>query len=439
MYPDSKPVTSTQLLAGQHRFRYSDHLEPCEVRILEKTLPVFILGAGLGALAMVRSLGRRGIPVYVFDTTGQDIAYNSRYAKSVTLPNGESFDSVVRKLIRLAHRLGQTPILFMTSDHYMLEVSRLRDDLSDHFRFLLPQASVVKTVVDKSLFACFAKAHGFPVPFTLTPKTSKEIAGLSERLNYPVLIKPAISSEWMREDFRERFGLRKAVVVSSPRELAQRWMQLHGTSRRLVIQEMIPGPENLHFNYYSYRRDRDSRSIGLVYQKLRAFPIRNGAATFLRVVQNGQLAEISERILTTLGFTGISSVCFKKDMVSGEYKIYEINGRMLVCNSVYQMCGIDLPYIMYRDLLNGGESSPSLRNIGAKWVALSLDLAAFWSYWRSGEVTLLAWLRSLPGTRMCAEFALDDPKPFLYIPAQLFRSARRYSMYLSHPTASEVS
>jgi len=76
------------------------------------------------------------------------------------------------------------------------------------------------------------------------------------------------------------------------------------------------------------------------------------------------------------------------------------------------MCGIDLPYIMYRDIIESPIQIPKQVKRYGKWSSLEMDICSFKNYHRQGELGLWAWLKSFRGLRMCAEFAWDDWGPF---------------------------
>ena len=378
------------------------------------TVPAFILGAGLNALGVARSLGRHGIPVVVCHSFIRDIADRSRYVTPIILD--EDARLALGALLTHAQAFAQRPVLFATSDQYVRLVSEYRNVLAQRFRFLIPEEGVIETVTDKSKFAAFAREHQWPIPATFIPTTEDEVRRNAEQLRYPLVIKPALSYEWSRSKVvKERFRIGKIVRVETPAELIGKWNDLKDTSRALVIQEWIPGGDDQLFHYYSYRSSHDKETIGdLVSQRLRIYPIHGGVGTFVRATSDAELASISRVVLSELRFVGASTVCFKRDAVTKEYKIVEINGRLPQAHSLFQMCGIDLPYIMYKDLLGHVEPIPQLRNLGNKWVSIQLDAPAVWSYWRAGELTLPSWLASLRGTKMCAEFAWDDWKPFFF-------------------------
>jgi predicted ATP-grasp superfamily ATP-dependent carboligase len=93
----------------------------------------------------------------------------------------------------------------------------------------------------------------------------------------------------------------------------------------------------------------------------------------------------------------------------------EINPRTVSGNQLGVTAGVDLPWIAYRRLIGREPAEapqpPFRRDV--QYVNEEWDAQAFAALRRSGELTLVDWLRSLRGTRAWALFAWDDPLPLL--------------------------
>ena len=70
----------------------------------------------------------------------------SRYCKSVICPDvikKEKEKEFVEFLINFGKKYKQKPVLFATSDSYVIIVSKYRDELSSYFRFNFPDKWIV--------------------------------------------------------------------------------------------------------------------------------------------------------------------------------------------------------------------------------------------------------------------------------------------------------
>jgi predicted ATP-grasp superfamily ATP-dependent carboligase len=194
---------------------------------------------------------------------------------------------------------------------------------------------------------------------------------------------------------------------------------LHESCDDLLIQEIIEGDDDQHYSYCAYRTPDRGELLSICINKIRINPIHGGSGTFLHAVDNPELESLGSEALEKLSYVGVGSVCFKRDAVSGRPLIHEINGRLPNWHSIFQLCDMDLPYVMYRDIIGEPVAVPLQFRKEGSWVCLDRDLSAFVEYRRCGELGLWQWLASYRGRTTCAEFAWDDLKPFGYFARQL--------------------
>lgn len=366
-----------------------------------------VLGADFQALGLVRSLGRRGIPVYVC-SAHTDIARFSRYAAAcLRLPEGGNGTRLLRFLLGLAveRRLAGW-LLFPNDDDQVEFLSRHHAELSRFYRVCVPQEEAVAIVSDKRLTYGFAQEHGIPAPRTWTPENEEELAGL--KCPYPVILKPARRNPFFRLTGRKAFR-------------ADDWRELVALYRRLaplvapgglMVQELIPGgPRGLYS--FAALAAAGEPVAWLVANRLRQHPMDFGrATTFATTVTNPELAALGRRILKRLSFDGLCEVEFMHDPRDGAYKFLEINARIWGWHSLGAAAGIDFPYLLFR-LAAGKTCEAAPGRQGARWVRLLTDLptaAAEVVRGRLGWREMVDSYRSLGTTD--AVYAKDDPMPF---------------------------
>jgi len=304
-----------------------------------------VLGGGLNSLAIVQSLGRRGIDAYVVADDLDDLVLRSRYATELPLERaGPDDDSLITALVHAAAGFQPKPVLFFTSDLYLRLVARYQERLAAAFVFLVPTVGQVDLVTDKALFAGFTELHALPAPRTGVPADLAGARELSRELQYPVVIKPNLSFHW-----RPR-GVKIAIAEDAESFLAQ-WATLRSTTERLVVQEFIQSDDKEHFSFCAYRSPKDGELAYVTVQKLRVYPIHGGVGVFLRVVQDDELERVGRQALEALDYVGVASVCFKTDSTTGRRLIHEINGRLPAWHAAFRIAGVDLPYLMYADVL----------------------------------------------------------------------------------------
>jgi predicted ATP-grasp superfamily ATP-dependent carboligase len=384
--------------------------------------PAYVLGGGLLALGLVRSLGRHGVPVTIVKEGAADISFHSRHVRGIALGDHTGARDKVDCLIAAARRESQKPVLFVAGDMNLLAACQHEAELREHFHCVLPTLTAAQTVVGKSLFQDFAARHAVPVPQGWNPRDLDELRALADSLPYPLVLKPVRSADWHLPSVVAAQGHRKMILVEDRDRLLAEWSRVIALAPPPLVQEYVRGGDDAHYSYVSYR-DRDGTELAwFCVHKLRLNPIHGGFATLARVVSEPTLEATGRRVLDQLDYRGAASVCFKRDPLSQDARIFEINGRIPLAHGASELAGIDLPWLMYRDAL-GLEPAPSdSSHSSGHWLALTYDLWAARDYRKAGELSVMAWLRSLLRVRVVVELDPRDPGPFLHLLGNLLRT-----------------
>src|SRR5437879_176911 len=136
-----------------------------------------VIGGAYGSLALARSLGRRGIPVWFFNS-GYPIARFSRYVRrSLGWPAGspDQIEWLLETGVR-NHLRGWT--LFPGGDAEAELLSRHRSTLEDFFRLTTPVWEVMRWANDKRLTYRLAADLDIPYPWTYYPARREDVAAL---------------------------------------------------------------------------------------------------------------------------------------------------------------------------------------------------------------------------------------------------------------------
>jgi predicted ATP-grasp superfamily ATP-dependent carboligase len=109
-------------------------------------LPAIVLSSHTVGLAVIRSLGKEGVPVYVVYFDNNDMGYVSKYVKKAFLvPDPETDESgFIKKLIEISEGIGPN-ILFPADDSTLLTVSRNKDILEKYGLVSCPNWGVIQT------------------------------------------------------------------------------------------------------------------------------------------------------------------------------------------------------------------------------------------------------------------------------------------------------
>ena len=384
-----------------------------------RLVPAVIIPADRTAtLGIARSLGRRGIPVYGIDADAREIGMVSKYLRPCPLPNSDdSEENRLQYLIDLGKKLGEKAVLYPVRDDDVLLCSRARAELGKYYLYVMPDGTAVKKLLTKDGLQDVAQACQVPTPRTFQPREEAELRALSGRLPYPVILKPAFSTSWLREDIVSM--LREGPLSNPPKvalcrdheELMQTYRRIAVYDSRMIVQEVIPGKDE-RLLYCCFYLDRQSQPLAVFAgRKLRVLPVGFGSATYVRSIHDKELEAVSLKLLSETKYQGLGGVEFKQDSRDDRYKLIEFNVRFGMWDSLSIRCGIDIPYIAYCDAQ--GLPVPAQREYreGVLWVDLQRDVRAFLIYRQRQQLSFGQWLRSLRGEKDWATYRRDDWKP----------------------------
>ncbi len=386
--------------------------------------PAVIVGLdSLTGLQTARILAARGIPVI---GVASDPAHPSCRTRScrrvVTAPAGGP--GLVDTLVSLARDADATPVLLPCTDLSVLTLSRTRDVLRQHYRCVLPERSVIETLLDKAAFHEYATQEGLPVIEGCVLRSREDAERAAVALTYPCALKPAVKGErWQARTHA------KVFKVATPAELLSRYDACGDWADAMIAQRWIDGPDEAHVTCNAYFDERSNAVVTYVSHKLRQWPLEGGVGSLSRGCRNDEVLAETVRVFRGLGHRGFAYLEMKFDPARGGYVIIEPNvGRPTGRSAAADASGIPLVYTAYCDALGLPlpESSPREEgNHGRPWIYLRQDVQAAVALWRKGRLTPRAWVRSLRGCRSDAMFSLSDPRPFFADLRKAVGKARR--------------
>lgn len=379
-----------------------------------------VIGGDYIALGAVRSLGRRGIPVWVLHDGLHVSAAASRFALR-RLPWPADEIARLASLVQLAtrHRLVDW-VLYPTDDESAALVARNHDALSSRFRLTTPSWAVLRWAYDKRLTYGLASRLGIDHPWTFYPRSRDEVAVLD--CTFPVILKPAVKAK------SNRFTRARAWQVDNCHQLLARYAEACELvdPSLIMIQELIAGGGEAQFSFAALCSDGQPLA-SLVARRARQHPIDFGGhgSTFVETVDEPAIEEAARRLIAAIGYSGLVEVEFKRDPRSGRPKLLDINARMWGWHTLGVAAGTDFPYLCWQ--LAQGAAIPSIRaRPGVRWVRAVTDTPAALGEIRRGRLSVGEYLRSLRPPITWAIFALDDPFPAIAdVPRLLCRRWRR--------------
>ncbi len=374
-----------------------------------KNLPgVIVIGDHVQALGIIRSLGRRGIPVYLLHDKKLCIGRFSRYTKRyIKLPSASNENEFVDFMTKLANNEAVRDwILMPTNDAWVYVLSKHKETLEEYYKVSTPPWDIVKFAYDKRLTYMSAEKNEIPIPKTIYPENIEDVRKGLKDIQFPVIIKGAIGHK-----FYQKIGA-KVLKAGSQDELIRYYTKYSSIidPSEAIIQEVIPGNSST-FSFCSFR---NNELIGYwTGLKIREHPMGFGTGTFAQSVWIPELHDLGARFLNAINYYGISEIEFKKDPRDGKYKLIEMNARTWLWHSLAIRCGVDFPYLLYKDM-SGKEVTPvmSFRK-GIKWLHIYTDLWVAIKEIVKGKLKISDYFESLKGKKEFAVFSLNDPLPFI--------------------------
>lgn len=374
---------------------------------MSENMGALVIGGNLNGLSIARSLGRRGVPVWVATPQNIKLASYSRYTRrTLPWPNGDC-ESQAAYLLELAerNRLNQW-VLFPTSDESAALLSKYHKVLTSRFSVSTPAWEVLRWAYDKRLTYQLAAEQEVDFPSTFYPSSETDVAPAA--LEFPVILKPATHA------IASRFTADKAWPAANRDELVARYREARQVMPPdlILVQELIPGGGEAQFSYAALCRDGEPIA-SLTARRTRQYPIDFGySSSFVETLEVPEIVAPSRRLLAAIRYTGLVEIEYKLDVRDGRYKLLDINPRLWTWAPLGARAGIDFPYLLWQMMV--GESVPEqIARTGVGWARMSTDVPAAIHEMLRGRLNIRSYLRSLRSPIQFALMAADDPLPGL--------------------------
>ncbi|HKA00947.1 MAG TPA: hypothetical protein VKE70_30755 [Candidatus Solibacter sp.] len=368
--------------------------------------PVVALGAAHhGGVAIARSLGRLGVPVYSVDSEWSETAFSSRYCRGRWLldwTNDRTGGSLDR-LLAIGRTVGDRPLLVPFTDQGAIWVAEHAAVLEQAFRFPRLDANLVRTLCDKSRMQKLAERYGLPVAQSIVPHCLESLELFASDISYPLMVKATDANR-----MRAYTGGTKFIVQNRADLCALFEKAWDGHSPNFLAQEFVPGEDWMFDGYFD---DASECLFGITAKKIRRFPARTGVTSLGVCLKNEALHTIITEFMKAIGYRGILDIGFRHDLRTGDYKIMDVNPRIGSSFRLFAAAdGTDVARVSY--LHQTGCPIPCSAAVeGRKWITEDFDLlSSARSLW-DGTLSPRAWLASFKGVQELACFAVDDPLP----------------------------
>jgi len=395
------------------------------VSSLNVTTPVVVLVGQLGALAIMRSLGALGVPLYGVDGDPDAPALRSRYCRERVILN---FNEQAPKpyldgLLALGRRIGRRAILIATSDETTQFVADHREALREHYVFQDNPPELIRSLASKREMFGLATQHGVPTPQTVFPRNVEDVERYAATGRFPVMLKGIYGNRLAARTHK------KMVIVQSRAELLADYRDMEDPDDpNLMLQEYIPGGDDQVYIFNGYFNPESDCLVGFTGHKIRQFPIHVGCASLGECRWNETVAQITTRFMKAVGYKGILDIGYRLDARDGQYKVLDINPRI---GQAFRLFVADNDHDVARALYLDFTNQPQpevVRREGRRWMIEDFDLISSLHYYQEGSLRPLEWLRSFSGVQESAWFCWKDPAPFVVMLRRLSRRLFKWAI-----------
>ena len=373
-------------------------------------VPVLVIfRGGYGAVAVARTLGRLGVPMYLVAQEGMTTpVWSSRYWQKkqrwdFAKPESESLAFLLDVGRRLEREHRAPPILLTLADWVAIFIERNADVLQRQFVFPRAVTPVIRRLANKWEMHVLADEHAIPTPATTCPSTRGDVEEFLENQAPPIVLKPA-DPYLPHAPAKQIFSSARELLTEVDREAVR-------GPFNFVLQEYVPGDATAVWMCNGYFGPETERDVVFSGKKLRQVT-STGIASLAVCLRNETVEEQTRSFMQGVGYRGCVGIGYRFDRRDGLYKLLDVNARV---SGVFRLFSgtndVDVVRICYLDLTDQRPPPTALRP-GRKWM-LEADIPTALGAIRDGSLTVPQWFDSIRGVRELHWFALDDPVPLL--------------------------
>ena len=319
---------------------------------MKKAMKVIVLNTHYNGLSIIQELGSRGIECVAMDTK-RTIGTYSRYAKYVRCPDpNESEGDFIEFLYEYCDSIKEKPLLIPTNDEWAIALSKHKKRMKKVSVPLVTNYETMELITNKEKFYKIGEKEGY-----LTPKTWKRDEVLKlDAVNFPIISKPNVrrmpgeSSE--NSELRKHMNRLRFNEIKNNKELTLFLEKESKFLKNLIFQENVRGNSSSMYTVGIYVDFNGTIKGIFTGKKVRGYPADSGDCI---VGENYKLPsyviENTKRIVKDLNYTGIAEFEYKKDAVTSEYKLIEINPRSWSWIGITPYTGVNIPMMAYHDAL----------------------------------------------------------------------------------------
>lgn len=273
-----------------------------------KKTNIVVTGGSLNALGVLRSLKNHHLTLLCDEKTSP--AWHSRYIqKKVRSRNTKTVD-VVSDLLQLGTSFAnaEKPLLFLTEEKTVLQVSLHRHELEPYFRFLFPSHDLLTALQSKSDFQRLAEQSNSPIPKAVILRGQTDVSNCKQ-LQFPCVLKPLEQNEKYSQQFK------KAYKVASLDEVSNLYSEIITVMPDMIVQEWIEGDDSDIYFCLAWFDEHSELVHSFTGRKIRSWPRHVGgtAACTSAPEVHEELSKLTAQFVRSCSYVGLMGMEFKYD------------------------------------------------------------------------------------------------------------------------------
>jgi len=309
------------------------------------TLPAVVFGIDTPiGLAIVRDLGRHGVPVVGVARNHEGLGLHSRWLRrGLVREAGE--EAQVAQLLRLGEELGSA-CLFAISEGDIAMLNRHRARLG---RFILMFADQARldSVLNKDRTYEAAERVGVRTPRSAQAASMADVEAMCGVLRFPVVLKWANPHGVGARLRPHGLAVAKTHYCDTPEQLRAYMARFAPAGIWPLVQEYVAG---YGLGQFVLMKDGQAHYT-FQHRRLHEWPPEGGFSSQCESVAREQHAALMEKsiaLLRELAWEGIAMVEYRYDPATGEAALMEINGRFWGSLPLACHAGASFPWLSYR-------------------------------------------------------------------------------------------
>ena len=311
-------------------------------------------------IAVIRTIGRKGIEVVSASHIARAEGFYSKYCKRKALYTNPDVDlnKFIEDVIDLLKK-ETIDVVLPVGANTSIPFSYYKNELQNYTRVPVADYDTIVKAHDKSITTRIAAECGVPIPKTFYPENTETVRELVNKLSFPVVIKA-----------RKGTGIFKFVY--SEEELVNAFIEYERQSHRNsiisyytapLIQEFIP--RKIHDVCVLFNGGKVRAALTQI--RLKTLPPEGGPGVVNMTTNIPELKEIAIHLMEKLNWHGVAQVEFKHDPRDNTFKLLEVNPKFWGTTGLSIAAGMDFPYLLYQMALDGDVEATFDYRVGLKF------------------------------------------------------------------------